>query len=101
MLYVLFIQEMHLSLYRYCMSPAAHRSYYGFSVPPAKCVHLLYVGVHRVCSLLDIAEGEVEAAKHKTAVTRSVKAGRDTCAHLYCKRSVSPAGSGGSAAGLI
>lgn len=73
------------------------------TVPAAynKCVHLLYVGVHRVCSLLDIAEGEVEAAKHKTAVTSgSVKAGRDTCAHLYGRRSVSPAGSGGSAAGL-
>lgn len=85
------------------MSPAAHRSFYTFGVPPAqnKCVHLLYVGVRRVFSLLDIAEGEVEAAKHKTAVTsRSVKAGRDTCAHLYCKRSVSPAGSGGRAAGL-
>lgn len=37
--------------------------------------------VRKVYSLLDIAEGEVEASKHKTAVTScSVKAMWDTCA---------------------
>ncbi len=45
------------------------------------CTCYTYVCVRQVCNLLDIAQGEVEAMKHKTAVTScSFKAVRDTCA---------------------
>lgn len=45
------------------------------------CALAISVWVHQVCNLSDIAQGEVEATEHKSAVTsRSVKAAQDTCA---------------------
>lgn len=42
---------------------------------------LLQVCAHQECNLLDIAQGEVDATKHKMPVTScSVKAVWDTCA---------------------
>lgn len=64
-------------------------------------VYFQYAGACQGRSLSDIAQGQVEAAKHKTAVTsRSVTAAQDTFDSDALWR-LPPAGSAGDAAGLI